>query len=198
MILLSELQYHPPIAWFQQVLKADEVLLEAHENYIKQSYRNRCHVLTSQGVKALTVPVKGGNRKTIITSLEIDYEQNWVNQHWRTIRSAYGNSPFFLFYADHFQAIYDKQPRLLFELNREFLHLYFKFLRITKPLGLTERYEEKYAPAVNDLRNCIHPKKAPDNLATKPYNQVFGKTFAPGLSILDLLFNQGPEAPHYL
>ena len=198
MILLTELHYHPSIQYFQQVLKADEILIEAHENYVKQSYRNRCQVLTSQGVIALTVPVKGGNKKTLITELEIDYEQKWVNAHWRTIKSAYGNSPYFEFYADYFEAIYKKQPRFLFELNREFLGLYFKFLKITKPLRLTERYEEKYDEQVLDLRSQIHPKKAPDNLTIKSYNQVFGKQFAPDLSILDLLFNQGPEAALYL
>lgn len=198
MILLSELHYHPSIRFFQQVFQADSLLIEAHENYIKQSYRNRCHVLTSQGVIALTVPVKGGNKKTAITELEIDYEQKWVNQHWRTIRSAYGNSPYFEFYADYFEAIYKKEPRFLFELNREFLALYFKFLKITKPLRFTERYEEKYEEPVQDFRSKIHPKKAPDNLTIKSYNQVFGKQFVSDLSILDLLFNQGPEAAQFL
>jgi len=198
MILLTELHYHPSIQFFQQVFQADSVLIEAQENYIKQSYRNRCHVLTSQGVIALTVPVKGGNKKTPVTALEIDYEQKWVNTHWRTIRSAYGNSPYFEFYADYFEAIYEKEPRYLFELNREFLALYFKFLKITKPLGFTERYEEKYGPNILDLRSQIHPKKAPDSLTIKSYNQVFGKQFAPNLSILDLLFNQGPEAAQFL
>ena len=198
MILLTELHYHPSIQFFQQVFQADSVLIEAQENYIKQSYRNRCHVLTSQGVIALTVPVKGGNKKTPVTALEIDYEQKWVNTHWRTISSAYGNSPYFEFYADYFEAIYEKEPRYLFELNREFLALYFKFLKITKPLGFTERYEEKYGPNILDLRSQIHPKKAPDSLTIKSYNQVFGKQFAPNLSILDLLFNQGPEAAQFL
>ena len=198
MILLTELHYHPSIQFFQQVFQADSVLIEAQENYIKQSYRNRCHVLTSQGVIALTVPVKGGNKKTPVTALEIDYEQKWMNNHWRTIRSAYGNSPYFEFYADYFEAIYEKEPRYLFELNREFLALYFKFLKITKPLGFTERYEEKYGPNILDLRSQIHPKKAPDSLTIKSYNQVFGKQFAPNLSILDLLFNQGPEAAQFL
>lgn len=198
MILLTELHYHPGINFFQQAFKADEVWIEAHENYIKQSYRNRCHILTSQGPISLTVPVKGGNGKTLITQLEIDYEQKWVNAHWRTIRSAYGNSPYFEFYADYFRDVYQRQPQFLFELNRAFLDLYLKFLKFSKPLRLTGRYEEKYSPEVQDFRSQIHPKKAPDSLALKPYAQVFGKQFVPNLSMLDLLFNQGPEAAKYL
>jgi hypothetical protein len=198
MILLTELHYHPGIQFFQQALKADEVLIEAHENYIKQSYRNRCHILTSQGPLALTVPVKGGNSKTLITELEIDYDQKWVNMHWRTIRSAYGNAPYFEFYADYFEAIYNRRPQYLFELNLEFLKLYIKFLKFSKPLRFTSRYDEKYGSEVLDLRSTIHPKKKADSLTIKPYNQVFGKQFVPDLSILDLLFNQGPEAVHYL
>lgn len=198
MILLTELHYHPSISFFQQAFKADEVLIEAHENYIKQSYRNRCHVLTSQGPLALTVPVKEGNRKKIITELEIDYDQKWVNMHWRTIRSAYGNAPYFEYYADYFEAIYNCKPRFLFELNREFLQLYIKFLKFSKPLRFTNRYEEKPGPEVLDFRSQIHPKKRTDSLTTKPYGQVFGKQFVPDLSILDLLFNQGPESGRYL
>jgi hypothetical protein len=198
MIFLTELHYHPSISFFQQAFKAEEVLIEAHENYIKQSYRNRCHVLTSQGPLALTVPVKEGNRKKLITELEIDHEQKWVNIHWRTIRSAYGNAPYFEFYADYFEAIYNRQPRYLFELNQEFLALYIKFLKFSKPLRFTERYQEKYGPDILDFRSQIHPKKKTDSLTIKPYNQVFGKQFVPGLSILDLLFNQGPATVQYL
>jgi hypothetical protein len=198
MILLTELHYHPNIAYFSRTFLAESLLIEAHENYLKQTFRNRCEILTDQGKLALTVPIKGGSKKTLITALEIDYSQNWVNTHWRTIKSAYSNSPYFEFYADYFKTIYDRRPPLLFELNLEFLQLYLRFLKIGKPLSYTSRYEEKCGAGVSDLRNTISPKNEPDNMAMESYVQVFGKQFARNLSILDLLFNLGPQAGKYL
>jgi hypothetical protein len=198
MQLLTELHYHPSIAWFQNAVQAEEILLESQEHYQKQSYRNRCHILSAQGVIPLSVPVKNGNKKIKATDVEIEYEQRWVDVHWRTIRSAYGNAPYFEFYGVYLQAVYEKKPKYLFQLNLEFLKLYLKFLKWKTPLGLTERYETHYPAPVLDLRNAIHPKRQPDNLDIKEYAQVFGKQFAPNLSILDLLFNLGPEASHYL
>ncbi|QHL87181.1 hypothetical protein GU926_06945 [Nibribacter ruber] len=198
MPLLTELHYHPSIAWFQKAVLAEEILLESQEHYQKQSYRNRCHILTAQGVLGLTVPVKNGNKKIKITELEIEYEQRWVDVHWRTIKSAYGNAPFFEFYGDYIQAVYERKPTYLFQLNLELMKLYFKFLKLKTPIRLTETYEVDYPAPVLDLRNVLHPKREPDNLDIKEYAQVFGKQFAPNLSILDLLFNLGPEASLYL
>ncbi|AMM52686.1 WbqC-like family protein [Rufibacter sp. DG15C] len=198
MQLLTELHYHPSIVWFQKAVQADEILLESQEHYQKQSYRNRCHILTAQGVLPLTVPVKNGNKKIKALDVEIEYDQRWVDVHWRTIRSAYGNAPFFEFYADYIQAVYERKPSHLFQLNLELLRLYLKFLKLKTPVRLTESYETTYPAPVLDLRNVLHPKREPDNLDIKKYAQVFGKQFAPNLSILDLLFNLGPEASLYL
>src|SRR5690606_23387756 len=109
--------YHPSILFFQKAFQAEEILLEAQEHFQKQSYRNRCHILTAQGLHLLTVPVKNGNSKILINELEIDYSQRWGEVHWRTIRSAYGNAPFFEFYADYVKDVYDRRPALLFDLN---------------------------------------------------------------------------------
>lgn len=198
MILLTEIQYHPPIRFFQQAARAEALLIEKQENYLKQSYRNRCHILTSQGVLALTVPVVKGNRKTPISRLEIDYGQKWAETHWRTIRSAYGSSPFYPYYADLFREIYESKPKYLFDLDLQLLMLYLRLLGLKQKLEFTEEYKPVYDQHVLDLRNLIHPKIQADNLDVKPYKQVFGKQFAPGLSILDLLFSQGPEAQHYV
>ncbi|GAB3530761.1 WbqC family protein [Pontibacter brevis] len=175
-------------------------MLERHENYIKQSYRNRCHVLTAQGVQPLSVPVIRGNsrEKTLITEIEIDYSQKWHNVHWRTIQAAYGRAPYFEFYSDYLKDVYDRQPKYLFQLNEELLRLYLKLLKLNKPLIFTEAYHATYANNVLDLRNRVHPKIYPDNLHVKPYTQVFGKQFASDLSIIDLLFTQGPASLAYL
>lgn len=198
MTLLSEIQYHPPITYFIFATRADAILIEKQENYQKQSYRNRCQILTSQGVLALTVPVVKGNRKTPIYETEIDYRQNWPETHWRTIRSAYGSSPFYPYYADLFRDVYENRPKYLFDLDLQFLMLYLRLLGIKQIVKFTEEYKTGYDQSVLDLRNLIHPKIQADNLNVKPYSQVFGKQFASSLSILDLLFSQGPEAQQYV
>lgn len=209
MILLSELPYNPPIAFFGAVLPAEKLLLEAHENYRKQTYRNRCLILTAQGVQPLTVPVLDGNRseKVKTAEIEIDYRQNWIHRHWRTLQTAYGNSPYFEYYADYFHDIYvQKHPRL-FDLNLALLHLLLRCLRLPTILELTATYEPTYPAPVLDFRDCLSPKAAPalgrpDSPAAPPvpipYQQAFGAGFVPGLSLLDLLFMQGPAAGDYL
>ena len=198
MILLTEIQYNPSIAYFQLALRAESILIEQHENYLKQSYRNRCRILSAHGPQDLTIPVKKGNRKTRITELEIDYSQNWINVHWRSIRSAYGSAPFFTFYSDYLQQIYEKKYQYLFELNLQLLRFYLKCLNIKKPVLFTQSYMPEYSGPIADYRNKIHPKLNSAILDIKSYNQVFGKQFVPDLSIIDVLFLQGPEAVFYL
>ncbi len=200
MILLTEAQYNPPVSYFWHALRAESLLLEQHENYMKQSYRNRCHVQTPQGVQALSVPVVRGSsqQKTLITDIEIDYTQKWYNVHWRTIQAAYGRAPYFEFYSDYLQEVYERRPKYLFQLNTDLLRLYLKLLKLNKPIGFTESYQDSQGENVLDMRNRIHPKIYPDNLHVKPYTQVFGKQFAPELSIIDLLFTQGPASLSYL
>jgi hypothetical protein len=200
LILLTELMYNPPVEYFRQVLQSDGLLIEQHENYVKQSYRNRCHVLTAQGAVPLSIPVLKGNSKdkTVITEIEIDYSQKWYNVHWRTIQAAYGRAPYFEFYSDYIQQVYERQPKYLFELNVELLRLYLKLLKLNKPLNFTDSYQSEAPANVLDLRNRIHPKIIPDNLHVNPYTQVFGKQFVPELSIIDLLFTQGPASLTYL
>ena len=220
MILLSELHYHPPAALFAELLRADGLLLEAHEHYRKQTYRNRCLIRTAQGVQALTVPVLDGNRaeKVSIAAIEIDYRQNWVHRHWRTLQTAYGNSPYFEYYADYLHDIYVAKPARLFDLNLQFLRLLLKCFRLTLPLHLTTEYHAHYQTqpsfsvsdptqsVLADRRDWLTPKAAktlePDTPAAsalvRPYPQVFGPGFESGLSVLDLLFSQGPAAGTFL
>ncbi len=219
MIILSELHYQPPAAFFAALVHADGLLLEAHEHYRKQTYRNRCLIRTAQGVQPLTVPVVDGNRAEKVSSseIEIDYRQNWIHRHWRTLQTAYGNSPYFEYYADYLHDIYAQKPPRLFDLNRQFLQLLLKCFRLTLPVQLTTEYHAPHPaqpsptnnslstspPAVADRRDWLTPKAAskpsqPDTPAAsalvRPYPQVFGPGFEPGLSVLDLLFSQGPAA----
>ena len=217
MIILTELHYHPPATLFAELLRADGILLEAHEHYRKQTYRNRCLIRTAQGVQPLTVPVIDGNRAEKVTAaaIEIDYRQNWVHRHWRTLQTAYGNSPYFEYYADYFHDIYVRKPALLFDLNLQFLQLLLRCFRLPLPITLTTEYHAPHAvnsyplsplpssPIILDRRDWLTPKTAthapePDTPtvqdSVRPYPQVFGPGFEPGLSVLDLLFSQGPAA----
>lgn len=200
MLLLTELMYHPPIQYFAQALRTDGLLLERHENYSKQSYRNRCHVRTPQGMAPLSVPVlRGGSKdKTPIAEIEIDYSQKWDKVHWRTIQAAYGRAPYFEFYSDYLQEVYARQPKYLFDLNIDFLRLYLKFLKLERPITYTDSYQTEQPGGVLDFRNRVHPKIIHDNLYVQPYTQVFGKQFVQDLSIIDLLFTQGPRSLSYL
>ncbi|GHA76103.1 WbqC family protein [Pontibacter akesuensis] len=200
MILLTEAHYNPPIRYFWHVIRSESIQLEAHENYIKQSYRNRCHVLTAQGVQPLSIPILKGNSKvkTPIREIEIDYSQKWQQVHWRTIQAAYGRAPYFEFYSDYIREVYERQPKFLFELNVDLLRLYLKLLKQDKSLTYTAAYQVQPPDHVLDLRNKLHPKIIPDNLHVKTYTQVFGKQFVSELSIIDLLFTQGPASISYL
>lgn len=204
--VLTELHYLPSIAFFQQLLAADAVLLDAHEHYHKQTYRNRALILTVQGPQSLTVPVVDGARaeKVASSAIEIDYRQNWRHRHFRTLQTAYGASPYFGYYADYLQDIYAQKPTRLWELNLAFLELLLRCLRWPLPIELTTTYlEPGVAPPLLDRRDFLTPKSTagrpePDSPSPRPYAQVFGTAFVPGLSVLDLLFMQGPAAGQFL
>ncbi|GAB2958797.1 WbqC family protein [Hymenobacter coalescens] len=203
--VLFELPYCPPAAFFAELLTADALVLERHEHYRKQTYRNRCLVLTAQGVQPLTVPVIDGNRseKVPIDALEIDYRQHWVHRHWRTLQTAYGNSSFFECYADYFHDVYVSKPPRLFDLNLALLRLILRCLRLPLPVEFTTEWHASYpAERVLDRRDWLTPKALPDTPSGAglrgSYRQCFGAEFVPGLSVLDLLFAAGPAAGSYL
>lgn len=182
-------------------MKYERISLEACENYIKQSYRNRCYIKSSQKTEALIVPVCRGNSKVKIREIKIDYDQLWVKNHWRSIQTAYGKSPFFEHYEDLFRQVYEKKHSYLYDLNLDLLTLCLKLLENEVTLSLTDEYEKFPLSPVNDFREVIHPKNSYKNngfLEPCIYNQVFGNNFAANMSIIDLLFCEGPNARHIL
>jgi hypothetical protein len=211
-VVLSELHYLPSIPYFQQLLTADALLLDAHEHYHKQTYRNRCLILTAQGPQPLTVPVVDGARseKVRTSEIEIDYRQNWMHRHFRTLQTAYNSSPYFSYYADYLQDIYASKPSLLWDLNLEMLRLLLRCLRWPLPIEVTNEYLSpthslSHSPTqlLIDKRDFLTPKNTadqpgPDSTSQRPYLQVFGPAFVPGLSVLDLLFMHGPAAGQFL
>jgi hypothetical protein len=195
MNLLIDLQYLPCLDYFVQLVHHDTIYLEACENFQKQSYRNRCLILTANKIDLLSVPVLNSNSKTLIREVEIDYTQPWQKVHWRAIQSAYGKAPYFEYFSDYFQKLYDKKPRFLWDLNLEALTVCLTLLRIEKNIQFTTEYNKEagiHVKEVSDKRSLIHPKK-PVEMAEIRYTQAFGRQFVPNLSIVDLLLNEGPN-----
>ncbi len=189
-----DLQYLPSLEYFCALLAHDEIIIEAHEYFEKQSYRNRCIIQTTNKIDTLSIPVKNGNSKVLIKDLKIDYHQDWTRRHWGAIHSAYGKSPFFEFYSDYFRILIEKKPDFLFDLNLDLLTICLKLLRLEKTIIFTENYQKDVK---NDFRGLIHPKKVfTENQLYNPipYRQNFGNKFEPNLSIIDLLFCQGNQA----
>lgn len=189
-----DLQYLPSLEYFCTLLQYDEIVIEAHEYFEKQSYRNRCIIQTTNKIDTLTVPVQNGNKKVLIRDLKIDYSQDWTRRHWGAIQSGYGKSPFFEYYSEYFKKIVDKKPDFLFDLNLELLTICLKLLRLEKNIIFTNNYEKVVN---NDFRGQIHPKRSfEDNKIYQPvsYRQNFGNKFEPNLSTLDLLFCQGNQS----
>lgn len=195
--------YFPPVEYFMAAAAAGRLLIEAHDSYVKQTYRNRCRIYACDGVLSLTVPVSlpSGSRGT--GGALIDYSKPWLQQHERALISAYRTSAFFEYYQDDIFPILDARPRLLAELNIRLIRSLMTLLGVRCEIALTTEYIPVYPPDYLDLRDAIHPKKAVSEIFRdrfKPYYQVFSDRFGfiPGLSVLDLLFNEGPDAVSYL
>lgn len=192
--------YLPPVSWVEAAAKADEVIIEVYETYPKQTYRNRCDIITANGPISLSIPVnKMSGKKTKLKDIEIFYGENWQRLHWRTIDAAYSNSPFYLFYKDEFQPLFAKQTRFLLDFNMELCEMIYNLLELPFDFMLSEEFVHN-AEKISDLRTAFSPKNKERKQKQKPYHQVFQERhgFIPDLSIIDLLFNQGPAAKSYL
>ncbi|WP_215224478.1 WbqC family protein [Echinicola shivajiensis] len=191
--LLVDLFYLPPIEFFAAIEGYDKIVLEKEGNYQKQTYRNRAAINLSNKVETLSIPVIGGNKKVKYNKVKIDYRQKWQNIHLRGIKSAYGKAPYFEYFYPYFEDIYKEQIGSLFELNHRLLTLCLKLLQIKVKVEVSSIYEE--CPEMEDLRGKIVAKQsyeARDIYSPVPYNQLFGLDFAPNLSVIDLLFCEGP------
>lgn len=198
--ILVELQYLPPIQFFSKLVKHPKVWIEQHENYSKGSYRNRCHLASAQGLLRLSIPLEGGkHQQQPIKEVRISNKENWQHQHWTAIKSAYGKSPFFEYYADGFFPIYKKKYTHLWEWNWDLLQQVLAYIPFENEIELTTQYDKHPSDDVLDFRNKISPKaqKNFEDTSFSPvkYNQVFEERheFLANMSILDLLFCKGPE-----
>ncbi len=195
--MLLSTAYLPPIGYFQKIISSDTFFIEKHEHFVKQTYRNRCHIYGANGIQQLSIPLINAHEKTLISEKKIAYTQSWQKLHWRSIESAYRNSPYFLYYEDELKVFYQQEFEFLLEYNTEILKTLLKLLKIKTEIYFTDSFEKE---AENDFRNSISPKTQIEESHFKKYSQVFTEKhgFKSNLSILDLLFNQGPNSLEYL
>jgi len=187
-MLTLPIAYFPPISYFS-LLKRGEVKIEAYENYQKQSWRNRCNILTANGVESLLVPIlhKDGSFRHPIREIEIDYSRQWLIRHKRAIDSAYMSSAYFASYRDRLYSVLDTRPTKLWDLDMSLIIFFADVFKIPYP-----QQTQCFMGPVAD----IHPKHTDLYYDERPYFQVFSTKFgfSPNLSIMDLLFNEGPSA----
>lgn len=179
-------------------------VIEAHENYTKQTFRNRMQIATANGVQTLSVPVTVQGEA--ITDVLVSDHGNWRHQHWEALKTAYGMSPFFEYYADEVQPFFTERWERLFDFDIAITRKMFSLIGIDKDIILTDTYQglskTTNASEQNNANASVHGNAADDASVIKlpPYYQTFQRRhgFIPDLSILDLLFNEGPEAILYL
>ena len=199
--------YLPPVEYFFAVAHSDRVLVEAHEAYQKQSWRNRCRILATAGPEDLSIPVVKEERLSRpIRDIRIDYGEPWLQHHIRAFAAAYNHSAFYDYYADDLIPILESKPAFLFDLNMALLEKLLALLGLSQPVATTSTYEKIYPVA--DFRDRIQPKYKGESLlaeygSEQAYYQVFvnqapGAGFVPNLSIIDLLSAEGPDAGRFL
>jgi len=211
--MLLGIAWFPPVSYFALIAKGmvlspentvpSVVYIEACENYQKQSWRNRCRILAADGPAYLNFPiVHEGSHELPITKIKVDYSTPWVLKTKRAIASAYESSAYFDYYKDELFSILDSRPETLFELDMRIIRFFLRKTGIAADIRLTETFQP--LSGVEDYREILHPKRPNTVLKDlgleKPYFQVFARKygFTSDLSIMDLLFNEGPDSILYL
>lgn len=204
--VLIESQYIPTIGFFSLLYNSEALIIDKHENYHKGSFRNRCEILSSQGRSSLSVPLRSGkNNQQAILNVAINNEEKWGIKHLRSIEACYGKSPYFEYYFHYCRSILERKHSHLFDLNMEFINCFAEILDLKEKLEESTTFIDSSNEILDLKRDFISPKtKDQERIKAffefTPYDQVFSeeRAFEANLSILDLIFCQGPEAVLYL
>ena len=195
--LIIEYQYFGCINYINTLFAFSNIEFEICETFQKMSFRNRMVLAGSNGLVHLSVPLeKGRDQKQLLKDIRISYSLPWQQQHWRTVESCYNRSPFYEYYRDWLQAFYQRRPVYLLDMNREIMEWLVKQLKPQSQLSETKDFLPVYPPEIVDYRNRWLPRNFQDDAPKTGYRQVFEDRigFQRNLSILDLLFCEGPHA----
>jgi hypothetical protein len=212
MTALLQTTYFGPIQWYQKLYRYDHCLIEQYDSFQKQTYRNRCVIATANGTQALTVPVESDKRdltsdKQVVKDVRISDHNQWRRVHWNALQSAYSESPFFEYYADDLHPFFEQKYEFLIDFNEAIRQKICELIDIRPNVEHTSSYlpspfGRAGVGSLTDFRDVINAKHPlpDDDFTSKKYWQVFQHKhgFLPNLSILDLLFNMGPESIFYL
>lgn len=192
--------YLAPVSYYAHLYASASAIIETCDNYVKQTYRNRCLIAGPNGVQVLTVPIeKPAFGKVSMRDIRISDHGNWRHLHWNALQSSYERSPFFEYFADDLRPFFERRIDFLFDFNEGLQQTVLNLLDIPTTMMYTENYCTEYPSSIIDLREAISPKRPWQDYTTftaQPYYQVFAQKhgFLPNLSIVDLLFNMGLEA----
>jgi len=197
--LIYPLLYNGPVQYYAWLVREEEIFLEQYDSYVKQTYRNRCKIIGPNGLLSLSIPVKRiKGIKSPFREVRVDYDMPWNLVHWKSLVASYASSPFFEFFRDDLQPFYEKRFEFLVDLNLGLMEKTVEMMGMDLPLKLTQNFQA--ITGEKDPRYFIHPKldpgKSDPRFFPRVYHQVFEEKhgFQPNLSILDLLFNEGPAA----
>ena len=198
--ILIEPHYLGSLEYFTRILYAESIHLEIHQNFTKQTFKNRCVLLTTNGVQSLSIPVQFDQR-TAYKDVKIDHDQSWLKEHWGSFFSAYGKSPFYEYFSEQFRSIWFSRQKYLLDLSLEMMTLCLQLLQIDRSIQMTSTFELEGNQSLFDFRELIVPKSSYDCrefYRLHQYSQVFGNKFVPNLSIVDLIMNEGSNARQVL
>ena len=200
MSLVIHPTYFPNILFFSKILNQNKILFEINDNYIKQSLRNRTSIYHANGILNLSIPVKySSKKKQKFKEIEICNDTDWQNKHLKSIKFAYRSSPYFEFYENRFEKIFAKKEKFLIDINLKSIALLFELIDRKLKYNFTEEYNQIYDGYV-DSREISNFNFSDKSLSFKKYTQVFETKygFKENLSMLDLLFNYGPNYYNFL